>query len=303
MEEKSEQIEFQGNRQIEAMLAQSQFFECDFSFALACLNGYLGELEEVRAGVKFKELGISQRKKESTPKIIFRDGGVIDDFRHWETEIPAGSIAHIPIRGFMRAENGLSSTGAVGIAQNIRGAFSNPNIDGVLLDVYSGGGESSAGSIIKNALSERNKPVVAIAHMAASAAYRAISKTDEIMAAGEAAEFGSIGTMIPMDTKALGKYRDRFVSFYGTTAPDKNASIRAAVAGDFSKLQEEVNLYTEKFQAEIKKDRQLMGELAESTLSGGMFFAADAKKRGLVDSIGNQRDAIARIYSLKKGYK
>lgn len=305
MEEIHEKIEG-GNPQIEAMLSQGQVFECHFAFGISCLNQYLEEIAAIQSGVKFKDLGIRQRYRDSQPKLIRLDGTVLNNF--WasdvgEIDIPVGSIAHIPIKGFMRAEGGMSSQGALQIANNFRAAFAHPNIEGVLVETFSGGGESAAGSIIKNAISEKNKPVVAFAHMAASAAYRSISQADEIVAAGDAVEFGSIGTMIPMDVKMLSKYRDRFVSFYGQTAPEKNASIRAAVSGDFSKLQKEVDDYTLRFQNEIIADRRLKGAEAKDTVSGKMFFARDAKTRGLVDSIGNMEYALNRIKSLKKGYK
>ena len=204
----------------------------------------------------------------------------------------------------MRTQSGLSSPGADRLAADFRNAFHNPNVKGVILETLSGGGESMAGTLIKSAISERNKPVVGFAHLGASAAYRALSGTDEIIASTDQSEFGSIGTMLTLDTKVLNKYRERFTDIYGTQVPKKNAEFRAAIAGDFTGLQERVNVLTGKFHDEIKGSRPLRGDAAfiKETLSGAVFDAKESKRRGLVDAIGNLQFAVKRVNALSKNY-
>jgi len=38
-------------------------------------------------------------------------------------------------------------------------------------------------------------------------------------------------------------------------------------------------------------------------MSGGMFFAEDGKKRGLIDFIGNNEFALSRVHQYKKNKK
>ncbi|MBK9258168.1 MAG: hypothetical protein IPM42_22235 [Saprospiraceae bacterium] len=52
----------------------------------------------------------------------------------------------------------------------------NPNIEGAILEVNSGGGEAMAGQIMFNAIRDFKKPVVAYVHNAGSAAYMAIAE-------------------------------------------------------------------------------------------------------------------------------
>ena len=158
--------------------------------------------------------------------------------------------------------------------------------------------------MLKSAIQERNKPVIGFGHLVASAAYRALSGTDEIIASGNGAEFGSIGTMVTIDQKILNKYRQRFADFYGAGAPGKNQDFRAAIAGDFSGIQRRVDELTAAFQAEIAKERALQGgkETVKETLNGSVFSANDAKRRGLVDMVGNMQTAVKRVKALRGKY-
>lgn len=94
------------------------------------------------------------------------------------------------------------------------------------------------------------------------------------------------------------------MDIYGEDAPNKNGDFRAALGGDYSKLQKRVSDLTRAFHDEIKRDRPLRGseDMIKETLSGSMFAAMEAKKRGLIDAIGNLPYAIKRVNSLKAKY-
>lgn len=296
------------NRDIEFFLTTSTNLEMDFGFGLSELNRYLQDISMLQAGVKFKDLGISERKNSCLPKLIIPNESTYQLVDRWDiqslNDTPFGSIALLNLRGVMRSESGLSSPGVDRLAQDLRNAYNNPNVKGVVLETLSGGGESMAGNILKSALQERNKPVVGFVHLGASAAYRALTGTDEIIASSAQAEFGSIGTMITLDKKTLEEYRERFVDIYGTDVPNKNGDLRAAIEGDFSKLQTRIDSLTKEFHKEIMNDRPLRGDqsFVKETLSGAVFNATESKRRGLVDAIGNLQFAIRRVNALKSKY-
>ena len=52
------------------------------------------------------------------------------------------------------------------------------------------------------------------------------------------------------------------------------------------------------FRSEVQKYRKLNSAMKKETLQGGMFYARDAKKRGIVDSIGTMKNAIKRAKAL-----
>lgn len=297
------------NRDIEGFLLTSEMLEIEFNFALAELNKYLQDVLMLSAGFKFKDLGIAERRRDALPKLIIPTSDSTYKFADcWDIqsleETPPGSIALLKLSGVMRAQSGLSSPGADRMAFDLRNAYHNENVKGVIIETISGGGESMAGTIVKSAIGERNKPVVGFGHLGASAAYRALSGADEIIASSDQAEFGSIGTMITLDNKILNKYRERFTDIYGADVPKKNAEFRAALAGDFSGLQNRVDVLTRQFHDEIKNSRPLRGDAAfiKETLSGAVFNAKESKRRGLIDATGNLQFAVRRVNSLLKNY-
>ena len=273
----------------------------EFEFALSEFMRYLNDLQAISSGVPFSALGYSERREAQRVSFIPAEGALVDryDVMGWGDPIQPGSIAHLKLTGVMRSQSMISSPGVDMMISDLRRAYNHPNVEAVVIETNSGGGESMAGTMLKSAIMERNKPVIGFAHMAASAAYRALSGADEIIASSDAAEFGSIGTMISIDQKFLNKYRSRIADFYGSGAPDKNGEFRAAIGGDFSRLQSRVDELTARFQEEIKRDRPLRGD-KKSTLSGAMFDALASKERGLIDGVGTMRYVMDRMKKIKK---
>jgi len=295
------------NRDIELFLSMSQFLELDFNFGMAQLNNYFQDLQILRNGGKFKDLGISERRRSCEPALMVAHDSAYNLVSNWDMadgNTPPGSIALLKLSGVMRTQSGISSPGVDRLSNELRMAYNNKHVAGVIIETYSGGGETTAGNVLKSALSERNKPVVGFGHLVASAAYRALTGTDEIIMSSPNAEVGSIGTMISLDRKQLAEFRDRFQEFYGADAPNKNGDLRGAVAGDFAAIQDRVDTLTREFHNEIKRDRPLQGDDAKirDTLSGAMFNAMEGKSRGLVDAIGNLPFAIRRVNALKSKY-
>ncbi|MGL4640877.1 MAG: S49 family peptidase [Shewanella sp.] len=302
------------NSDIELFLSTCGALEIEYSFGVLQFNAYLQDLMFIQAGGKYKDLGISKRREDSRPCIIrshannelsLKNVGFTERWDLNSAETPNGSIALLKLSGVMRSESGISSNGIDTMVSDLRSAYANPNISGVVIETNSGGGESLASSILKSAISERNKPVVGFGHLVASAAYRALAGADEIIMSSDASEAGSIGTMVQLDAKEINAYRERIIGLYGADVPNKNGEFRKALAGDFTAMQSRVDELTVKFHNEIKNDRDLRGSESKikETLSGKMFDARDAKSRGLVDAIGNMPFAVKRAQSLIQKYK
>ena len=150
--------------------------------------------------------------------------------------------------------------------------------------------------------SEANKPVLVYGWTVGSAAYNASSPANEIIASSPSARFGSLGAMYPVNKLLLEVLKASTVNIIGETAPNKNAAFQKALDGDYSGVQQEANLFTVDFQNSVRKLRPLKGseEKIKNTLSGGMFFANEAKAIGLADSIGNFNFAISRAKRWEK---
>lgn len=297
------------NPAIEAILANSEL-AIEYQFGLACLNRYLTDLALLSSGADYKELGIEERRRASDPALIIQEKGaavLIEDrgLLRNASMTPQGSVAVLRITGFMQTESSGGSSGVRGmrgLAADLRAAYNNPNVAGVLLEINSGGGELLSFDVVRSALQQRNKPVVSHAYFAASAAYGVAANTDEIVALSEMSRVGSIGVVISVNRAALEKYTAEWLDFYGKGAPNKNGEFRAMQAGDFGPIQRVVDDATELFQNSIQGVRPLRGSepKIKETLAGGVFQAREAKSRGLVDSIGGLEYALKRLQALTR---
>lgn len=283
----------------------------EIGYGMRMLNRYMSGIEAVRAGIPFASTPQGSEKERAKSSVLtFDENGVFtgalsgDDIVA-SREIGKGSIAVINLHGVMNSQDDVCSYGVGYQVAQLRAAYGNPQVQAIILDVNSGGGEVTAMNMMMQAISERNKPIIGYGHFAASAAYGSISATDEIVAASDLASFGSIGAMMAMDMRVIQFLANYVKFFYGENAPKKNAGLRGAIEGDFTEIQNTVNLYTDKFHDMIKSLRPLTGSESKiaNTLSGEMFIAAEAKKRGLIDGIGNITYAIKRARSITEHQK
>jgi len=276
--------------------------EMEFGYGLELYHRGLQDIALLHLNVPYSELGISERRESCKPKMMVLqsasgDYKVVDENSIGsESSTPEGSIAVMRLRGMMQNEGGLSSRGIYDFADDMRAAYRNRNVAAIIVDTDSGGGQSGAGNLAREVINERNKPVLANVHFAASAAYNAISGADEIIAASKESRFGGIGTFITLDMKLLTEYKARFMDIYADESGGKNKPFRAALDGDFSILKAMVNQMTGEFQDSIKAARPLSGDrlTIKETLSGAMFNATEAKNRGLSDGTGNFNYLLSR---------
>ncbi len=218
---------------------------------------------------------------------------------------PSGSVAVIALRGDMLKEGTMCSYGTEEIAAVIREAAASPKIIGIRLDIDSGGGAVDAIAPMLDAIrfcQDQGKPVVASCDLCASAAYYVACHCDEIVANNSiSAEFGSIGVMIQFPDYA--KYYEqkgiKVHTVYSDLSSYKNAPFEAALKGDYKSIREEtLNPLARQFQQAVRNRRRNLDEKVDGILNGRMFFAADAKKHGMIDAIGNADTATEEVRRL-----
>jgi len=286
------------NHKINKLLVKSNW-AISREFALEYLNQY-----KLDIGLGAKVDDIKQRREAKKPTLISFNYGLAQEFGFTAEQIESkkNQIARIPIKGAMFTEDQLSSFGATTIAADIRRAAESANIDSIILDVNSGGGEVMAGVLIQNAVkgAASKKPVVAHVHNAGSAALMAILPSTEIVMSSELSRIGSIGVMARFNKLALEMESEFIEEVYSNLSPDKNEEFRALKEGDSSKLIASLDETAAIFQSQVKKMRPLRAELQESTLSGGFFKAKDGIKRGLADRMGTFQNALNRVNTLSR---
>lgn len=275
----------------------SGIWAIDFVHGLNYLAEYMHEIELAENGI---EIDLSKERDKSVLKILDASTGYLNESSRRDIEtISPGSISKIELNGAMRLNDGISSMGTKSLEKEINYAKANPNIDGLLIEVSSGGGEAIAGNHLNNVISNFGKPVVAAVHYAGSAAYKAIAPANEIIGIGELSEVGSIGTMFSMNKQIIEFIKNNFVEIYSDLSPQKNKAWRDLINGDTSEIKSDLNEVAAVFQNTVIKNRKLNPEskLTKDTLEGAMFLAREAKRRGLLDQVGSMDLAVNRLRS------
>jgi ClpP class serine protease len=287
------------NNKLLSLFFNSQWL-IDESAAREALATYLREEKQIQSGVKYSELGISARRHAQKPTLLSTDNTIQPLTAESISSGTIGQIAHIKLSGTMFSDDQLSTIGATSIARDIRIASSSNSVDAILIEVNSGGGEAKSAPIIAGAIKDSSKPVIAFVHTAASAAYWAIAGADEIVMSSTLSEAGSIGAYITMDKVLVSVFQEEFEEIYSDLSPEKNKIWRAYEQGDSAPMKEYLNDLVKIFHKEVKSNRPLTADSIDSTLSGGVFFAKDAIKRGLADSIGTLDEAVSKARKWKR---
>ncbi len=286
------------NRKIDQIIAFGKW-EIEPTFALSALYQYLEDLDLLELNVSEEvKADYSKRRQELAPVIWCQGLQVSEGYNSLASqEIPANSIAHIRMDGVMRLQDGLSSRGIRQVAADLKAADSNPNIQGILFEVNSGGGEVMAGTFLQNTMKEVKKPVYVWGHTLASAAYKGAIPANKIILSGQDAEAGSIGSMLVIDKRLIQYFRENQEEIYSRTSGNKNKEWRSYLQGNIEPMVQAITERNEAFIEAVKSHRNLTGDTAQitDTLSGHLFMAKDAIQRGLVDDVGTFEQVMDQL--------
>jgi protease IV len=224
-------------------------------------------------------------------------------------ELPENSFALIPLKGTMLKYGTLCSYGTEEIASAIIEAASHKNINSIVLDIDSGGGTVDSIAPLQQAIEKaqkNNKPVIAHCDTSASASYWVAACCDKIIANNDiSSRFGSIGVMINF-TDVQPHYEKLGYKFHDIYAPEsthKNLPFENALKGNYDLIKKEMlSPLAIRFQEHVKAHRKKLIEETEGILSGKMFFAKEAVKIGLADSIGSLDFAINEAQNMTNKY-
>lgn len=262
------------------------------------LQDYLHQLELMDKGATLADLGLSRRREEQRPAVLNQADRVVGrQGLNDPSMIRPGSIAHLQLKGVMRSSSSMSTRGVDQLAEDLRLSYQNPHIDGILLEVNSGGGEARAGQMLQSALKDSPKAIVVYTHLMASAALMGTLDADEIIASNPAVDIGSIGTMMSIPKGFAEHYNEWYEDMYASKSTRKNKAFRQLLAGDKSGYQEELDAFNDEFINQVAASRPISGNAKQldELFSGAVLPARLAKRRGLVDGIGSWQYALKRL--------
>ena len=197
--------------------------------------------------------------------------------------------------------DGEAAPGVVGgdtLAAEIRKARLDDSVAAVVLRIDSPGGSMFASEVIFDeleALKAAGKPLVAsMSSVAASGGYYIAMPADEIWARNTTIT-GSIGVgaLVPTVPRTLAKLGVH-VDGFGTTRLAGQLRLDRPLGDDARRvLTASVEDAYRIFVGKVAASRDMTFEQADSIARGRVWIGADARERGLVDSIGGLDEAIA----------
>ena len=202
--------------------------------------------------------------------------------------------------------------GADAALRAIRRATLDPEVDGILLDVDSGGGSVTASDVVWKALKDfrasrqdsktRRFVVTIMGDTAASGAYYIAAASDWIVAHPSTIT-GSIGVKIEsFNVRQFLEQRGvRRVSVASGANKNMMSPFQDLTDQQRQLVQEAVDALHARFVDIVAKGRKLSDERAKALADGRVFLAEEARKEGLVDEVGYLEDAKAKVSSLLGG--
>ncbi|SBV98321.1 S49 family peptidase [uncultured Dysgonomonas sp.] len=211
-------------------------------------------------------------------------------------DLDENSIAIIPIIGSMFKYSSWWNYGMDDIADLIRLADASPNIIGTILLCNTPGGTSQSIIQLEDAMRNRTKPSVGLIDgNCCSGGIYALSFCDRLAATNPMCVIGNIGVynQIVNDDKWFEERGVKFISVYPPESKYKNLAYTEAKDGNPKILIEEsLSPFAIHFQNIIKQNRPNLDLSVEGIIEGKDFYAQDAEKNGLIDTITNLEGAV-----------
>jgi len=203
--------------------------------------------------------------------------------------------------------DGEETPGNVGgdtTASQIRDARLDPKVKAIVLRVNSPGGSVSASEVIRSELAaarEAGKPVVvSMGGMAASGGYWISTPADYIVAnastlTGSIGIFGVINT-VQNSLDSIGVHTDGV-----STSPLADISMTKALPQEVQDMMQlSIESGYKRFITLVAQSRHSTPEQVDKIAQGHVWTGQDAKANGLVDSLGDFDDAVAKAAQLAK---
>ncbi|EAU1467320.1 signal peptide peptidase SppA [Salmonella enterica] len=216
-----------------------------------------------------------------------------------------GTIAVIFANGaIMDGEETPGNVGGDTTASQIRDARLDPKVKAIVLRVNSPGGSVNASEVIRSELAAAKaagKPVVvSMGGMAASGGYWISTPANYIVASpstltGSIGIFGVINT-VENSLSSIGVHSDGV-----STSPLADISVTKALSPEVQQMMQlSIEYGYKRFITLVADARKRTPEQIDKIAQGHVWTGEDAKANGLVDSLGDFDDAVAKAAELAK---
>lgn len=255
-------------------------------------NGFEG-VEIVRSFQGKGEAGVGD---DDSPKMA----------ESWSTGRGSTRVVRIPVTGMiMLSSSPWGDRNTITALRSIRKATHDESIEGLILEVNSGGGGITASDVIYKALLDfkaaqpDRKIVVIMGDMAASGAYYVSLPADYILAHPTTVT-GSIGVIMQSFNiqELAAKIGITDVTIKSGANKDFFNPMREVNPEQMAMMQRLITRMHERFVALIVENRKLPQEVVEKLADGRVYLSDEAVQNGLIDGIGYYQDAEKKIAEL-----
>lgn len=211
------------------------------------------------------------------------------------TSLTNRGVALIHLDGTIQ-DGGANATGSdpERIIRLLRKADADDSIKAILLRINSPGGTVSASQEIAMQVARTKKPVIAdIGDVGASGAYYVASQSDEVVATPSSA-VGSIGVILqaPNIEELMKKIGVKVTVLHEGKYKDIGSPYRSMTPSEAAIIQQDLKPAYEAFIADVAKGRKMPEAKVRELATGLVWGGTEAKRLGLVDSLGNYADAV-----------
>ena len=276
----------------------------DLPAQVAAVDGDLAKLalnEKLVDGIKprdaIRQMMMQRGAKDSEGK-TFRQIDFDDYLARVRTKLTGDAVGVIVAEG--EISDGIAGPGAIGgtsTAALIRQAREDDKIKAVVLRVDSPGGSAFASEVIRHELEltrAAGKPVVvSMGNVAASGGYWISMAADEVIA-DPTTITGSIGVfaILPTADKVIDKLGIHTGGNPTTWLSDAGNPLRPLDPRFGQVIQSSINHIYAEFTGKAAQARKTTPEKINEVAQGRVWTGAQAKDRGLVDTLGSYGDAL-----------
>lgn len=209
------------------------------------------------------------------------------------------SVYEIRLEGVISAEKYSGLFGVVTVTpekiiSQLDEARKNPNVKAILIRVNSPGGSAAASQEIYEELKKVEKPVVvSVSEVCASGAYYVASAADRIIA-NRSSSVGSIGVImqIPNFEDLYEKLGIKYTTIKQGKFKDVGSPDRPITEEEIRLLEAQLKEIYWQFITDVAEARNMDPGEVEELATGWVFLGTEALELGLIDGIGNYKDAI-----------
>lgn len=212
--------------------------------------------------------------------------------------IPAGAAVVIPIAGpLLKADAFCGPVGMMTMAGIVNNLGTKENISTLVFEFDTPGGQVAGLQTLADAIKNSPKRTIGVVRegVAASAGYWLLSSCDEAYASRKTDQVGSIGVFTRLvDFKgALEASGIKVHEIYSRLSSEKNKGYKDAIEGDYTAMQDDLDILAEEFIAAVKSNRPNINIKAGDPFKGAVFYAPQAIEIGLIDGIKSFDEIIS----------